>query len=730
MVGGIGTRATTWCLGIVMSLATAAAHAQTAPLPDAYEELAVDSGFVVNDGTERSAIFETVVQQPNAAWMRLEFASVDLGARPAGGAHTVIRVTSLLDGAVQHLNALHVGQWQETSAYFNGDAVRVEIVADPGAAPSRVRVIGAWYGDTAPGEIVDTLCGDDDRVPSGVQRVGRVMPVGCTAWIIDDANHCLLSAGHCVGGGFSVMQFRVPLSTSGGVYQAPPPSDQYAIDQTSRQNQNGAPTVGDDWAYFGCFANTETGLTPVQRQQSFFVLDHTPPLPSGQTIDVTGYGATDPPIPNEWNGAQKVHTGPYSSFNGTVARYAVDTTSGNSGSPVLNLDSGLAIAVHTNGGCGEFSGSNIGCALNNPSLLTALANPQGVCIPVQLLQFDYTNGIPSTIDPAGATMGVVVSGINGGTPEPGTAVLHVDTGSGFVDVPMASSSPNLYTATFPAVPCGTEVRFYVSAEDSFGQRFFDPSGAPLEWHDAVAAVSIDDVVVDDFESDLGWTVVDDLDLTDGSWDRGVPAGDGSRGDPTEDADGSGQCYLTDNVIGNSDVDGGSTTLVSPTLDASHVDSTIEYARWFSNTAGSNPEQDTMTIDVSDDDGATWHTLEIVGPGGAEVDGGWYHRQFRIEDLGMITNTAQFRIRFTASDALPGSVVEAAIDAVALRRVACEVACPAADLDDDCLVTFNDLVLLLGAWGPCPKEPTPCPADLDGNGAVDFNDLVQLLGSWT
>lgn len=52
-------------------------------------------------------------------------------------------------------------------------------------------------------------------------------------------------------------------------------------------------------------------------------------------------------------------------------------------------------------------------------------------------------------------------------------------------------------------------------------------------------------------------------------------------------------------------------------------------------------------------------------------------------------------------------------------------CPA-DLDGGGAVEFSDLLILLGAWGPCGA---PCPADLDGSGTVDFSDLLMLLSDW-
>lgn len=51
-------------------------------------------------------------------------------------------------------------------------------------------------------------------------------------------------------------------------------------------------------------------------------------------------------------------------------------------------------------------------------------------------------------------------------------------------------------------------------------------------------------------------------------------------------------------------------------------------------------------------------------------------------------------------------------------------CPG-DLNADEVVSFADLIVLLGAWGPCAE----CRADIDGNGRVDFGDIIALLSAW-
>ena len=51
-----------------------------------------------------------------------------------------------------------------------------------------------------------------------------------------------------------------------------------------------------------------------------------------------------------------------------------------------------------------------------------------------------------------------------------------------------------------------------------------------------------------------------------------------------------------------------------------------------------------------------------------------------------------------------------------------------DLDNSGDVGVKDLLILLGAWGPCPPKGG-CPADFDGSGDVGVKDLLNLLGVW-
>ncbi len=58
-------------------------------------------------------------------------------------------------------------------------------------------------------------------------------------------------------------------------------------------------------------------------------------------------------------------------------------------------------------------------------------------------------------------------------------------------------------------------------------------------------------------------------------------------------------------------------------------------------------------------------------------------------------------------------------------------CPA-DLDGDCTVGVKDMLILLGAWGPCPDCGdcgAQCVADIDCDCTVGGKDLLILQGAW-
>ncbi len=282
--------------------------------------------------------------------------------------------------------------------------------------------------------------------------------------------------------------------------------------------------------------------------------------------------------------------------------------------------------------------------------------------PLSLLSFSYPDGRPESVTPQQTTtVRVEISSVEA-DPQPGTGMLHYSiNGSSYVHEAMTEISSNIYDAVLPAADCPSTIKWYVNAETTGGTEVTDPSDAPSVTYTVQAADSFVAVLDDDFETNLGWTV-ENVNLTGGAWERGTPAGAGDRGDPTVDYDGSGQCFLTDNVAGNSDVDGGPTRLISPTFDLNGLEATISYARWFYNDDGN----DVMDVQISNDGGSNWLTVETVGPGGA---GGWEENNFSVTDY--IATTTNMKLRFQVADNPNDSVTEAAVDAVRITSVSCD-----------------------------------------------------------
>ncbi|MBT5410081.1 MAG: hypothetical protein HOK75_07450, partial [Phycisphaerae bacterium] len=367
--------------------------AQMAPISDYFVRSYISSGPQINTTAKPDVLFSHAVRMHDASSFQISFGRTSL---PEG---TKLRMTSYFDGATQHLTASGLRQWNNKSAWFNGSHVLVELIAEPNSTAAHVTIEGVMMIE----QFMDedrSICGStDDRALSYENRDARALPIGCSAWIIDDPNHTLLTAGHCTEGGIgdvAVIEFNVPLSDANGNLQHPGPEDQYASDVESLQSNYA--TIGNDWAYFGCFPNTETGLTPYQAQNDYYVLSSAAPPVNGQQITITGFGSTSSPVSPTYNQAQKTHTGPYAQLNGTSIAYQTDTSGGNSGSAVLNESTGEAIGIHTNGGCSSSGGENWGCAIHNSGLQEALANPQGVCVP-NILIYSFANGFPDQVGP-------------------------------------------------------------------------------------------------------------------------------------------------------------------------------------------------------------------------------------------------------------------------------------------------------------------------------------------
>jgi len=154
------------------------------------------------------------------------------------------------------------------------------------------------------------------------------------------------------------------------------------------------------------------------------------------------------------------------------------------------------------------------------------------------------------------------------------------------------------------------------------------------------------------------------------WERGVPRGEGARGDPLTDFDGSGSCFVTENEWGNTDVDEGTATLTSPLITFSGADGRIQYARWYYNDApySCTPSIDQFKVLLSIDNGVSWKQVEAVSPL-AHIIGGWYESLYWVGDVAAPTGTLM--LRFEAADLGGGDIIEAAVDDIVVTVCRCE-----------------------------------------------------------
>jgi hypothetical protein len=298
---------------------------------------------------------------------------------------------------------------------------------------------------------------------------------------------------------------------------------------------------------------------------------------------------------------------------------------------------------------------------------------------------------------------------------------------------MVASGPFAFSADLPPALCGNPAQFFFTASGtSTGELQVPSAGAATPFSASVG--SLETVVFDDLSDDLGWVVgAPDDDAASGIWERVNPNGSDVSGVQVQPGDALfGEfCFVTGQHPGGgagaNDVDNGKTTLFSPEYDLSGYNPgelTMSYWRWYSNSAGASPNVDVFEVDISDDGGQTWTTLEVVGPTGAQVNGGWYQNAFDPADFVGLTDRVM--LRFVASDYDPQALIEAAVDGLQIDARTC-VNLPSAcvgDVNNSGSVDLADLSIVLSNFGLKTSV-----GDVDNNGVVNLGDLSLILSNF-
>lgn len=362
-----------------------------------FEAIPMHAHSGIHDGVDGAVTraYEDGIVVPGARWLRLRFGDWNLGR------HSTLTLQSPKDGGTQVFDAESMAVWRGATAVFNGDSLLVTLdvaAGDKGVFVNLDHALAGHHRDDDPdGGGYESLCGDDDRVDSTDNRVGRIWTNAsssqnaaiCTAFRVSTG--ALLTAGHCVdfdpdkegpllpdgvldvptNNTSWVIEFNIPTSDSDGTTNAASPTDQFLIDDsTVAWNYDGeGQGLGKDWAVFGVLPNSNGDL-PHGLYGLPFRLTRELPASLGP-VQVTGCGVdTTPGGSNSDNKTLQTSAGFFlgestgSSSTDLSVSYGVDTTGGSSGSPVISLVDDIVFGIHTTAGCSSTGNSGTSFEVN------------------------------------------------------------------------------------------------------------------------------------------------------------------------------------------------------------------------------------------------------------------------------------------------------------------------------------------------------------------------------
>jgi len=341
----------------------------------------------------------------------------------------------------------------------------------------------------------------------------------------------------------------------------------------------------------------------------------------------------------------------------------------------------------------------------------------------EYLSIGLPDGIPEYIDPGQSTIINVEIIDVAQTYLDGSAQLYYRFDGGqYLTAPLTPVSGDIYAATLPGASCTDIPEYYFIAEGENRNAVSCPKDAPASVFTSLVGEK-EFILNDNCETDIGWTT-DYYGATSGYWQRGIPVNDdGWDYDPATDGDGSGQCWLTLNEAGNTDLDNGSVTLISPVFDMSQGGNiSYYYYLYLTNT---DNYVDRLQVEI---DNGTYNWIEIESH---ETDGGlnWHYHiidQDYLESAG-ITFGSTMQVRFTAYDSDPQSIVEAGIDGFSISFNNCIEAYMCGDADGSSTINILDITYLINYLYKDGPAPDPIePGDSNGDGGINILDVTHTI----
>jgi len=362
--------------------------------------------------------------------------------------------------------------------------------------------------------------------------------------------------------------------------------------------------------------------------------------------------------------------------------------------------------------------------INTPTIrwnfyeINLFGDPSIAIKPVKSINISFPDGIPEDVQPnTEVTFEMVVTPIGQGSCVSGSGQLHckIDDGNWVTD-PITEFEGNNYTVTLPQLSCGSTLEFYVSADETTTGICFSPDPTSPFIVNAVTEEVI--IFNDDFESELGWTIVGD------QWERGIPLGLGGQEqqypvpDPTTGCNGNN--IMGYNLSGDYENSLPQTYIISPVIDCSKSENTtFRFCRWL---GVEQPDYDLAQVLISND-ASTWHLLWENPAVIADLE--WQSIEYDISTYADKEATVYLAWTMGPTD---GGLVYCGWNIDDVRVVSKECVswkCGDVDLNED--INVADLVFLVDYIFKCGPAPTIYESgNVDGIGQINVADLTYFV----